>query len=58
MNMKSTVECMEKCFGLKCLSLGIVVAHEMCAEIRKREGELKRGVFASICLLIMCISNT
>ncbi len=48
MNMKSTVECMEKCFGLKCLSLGIVVAHKRCAEIRKREGELKRGIFASI----------
>ena len=48
MILKSTVECMEMCFGLKCLSLGIVVAHKRCAEIRKREGELKRGIFASI----------
>jgi hypothetical protein len=46
--MKSTVECMGKCLGLKCLSLEIVVAHERCAEIRKREEELKRGIFASV----------
>jgi len=40
--------CMEKCLGLKRLSLGIVIAHERCAEIRKREGELKSRIFASV----------